>query len=77
MEIVAGAISLGYIQSCLDPTLFILRGHNEVSGLVIVEVDDVWTAGSDMHYQKMGELRERFTFGKFKWIQDFKMRGKV
>ena len=61
---------LGYEQSTLDPTLFLLRRMKRVVGMVIVEVDDLWTAGDDEHYRQIDELRQKFTFGKFKYIQD-------
>eukprot|EP00439_Symbiodinium_sp_Y106_P051746 s4878_g6.t3 len=63
-------MQLGYEQSVLDPTLFLLKKQRRVAGVVIVEVDDLWTAGNADHYQQISALRERFTFGKFKFLQD-------
>ena len=38
--------------------------------MVIVEVDDLWTAGDEFHYQQIGALTKRFTFGKYKFLQE-------
>ena len=62
-------MQLGFTQSALDPTLFLLKKNLLVCGIVIVEVDDLWTAGDETHYQQIDALRNRFTFGKFKYLQ--------
>ena len=54
----------------MDPTLFLLKRNHLVCGIVIVEVDDLWTAGDGGHYKQIDALRQRFTFGKFKFLQD-------
>ena len=63
-------VQLGFEQSALDPTLFLFKKDQCVAGMVIVEVDDLWTAGDSDHYGRIRALRERFTFGKFKYLQD-------
>ena len=52
-------MQLGYEQSVLDPTLFLLKKQRRVAGVVIVEVDDLWTAGNADHYQQISALRDR------------------
>ena len=65
-------MQLGFEQSVMDPTLFLLKRERRVVGMVIVEVDDLWTAGGPEHYAQIEALRRRFTFGKFKFLQEEK-----
>ncbi|CAE7216976.1 GIP [Symbiodinium sp. CCMP2592] len=63
-------MQLGFEQSVMDPTLFLLKKQRQVAGMVIVEVDDLWTAGDEDHYKQIDALRRRFVFGKFKFLQE-------
>ena len=63
-------LELGYVQSAMDPCLFKLVVQNRLEGLIIVEVDDLLSLGSDKHYEKMGELQRRLKFGKFKFLDE-------
>jgi len=65
-------IELGYVQSEMDPCVFRLVVDEKVEGLVIVEVDDLLSLGSLVHYQRMTQLQERFKFGKFKFLDEEK-----
>ena len=67
MSLKKSLLGLRYVQSSLDPTLFLLKGKNEVEGLVIVEVDDLFTAGAEDHYRRMNQLQQKYTFGKFQF----------
>jgi len=73
-------VELGYVQSEMDPCVFRLVVNEEVEGLVIVEVDDLLSLGSPVHYQRMSQLQERFKFGKFKFLDEgrsFVQRKKI
>ena len=65
-------IELGYSQSEMDPCVFRLVVDNRVEGLVIVEVDDLLSLGSQVHYDRMAKRQERFKFGKFKFLDQEK-----
>ena len=65
-------VELGYVQSEMDPCVFRLVVNEKVEGLVIVEVDDLLSLGSPVHYQLMSKLQERFKFGKFKFLDQEK-----
>lgn len=63
-------VELGYEQSAMDPCTFRFFHQGKVSGLVIVEVDDLLTLGDEIHFEKMKELQSRFKFGKFKYLEE-------
>ena len=63
-------VDLGYQQSAMDPCTFRMFRDGKLSGLVIVEVDDLLTLGDEFHFQKMEELQTRFKFGKFKYLEE-------
>ncbi|CAK8996137.1 Retrovirus-related Pol polyprotein from transposon RE1 (Retro element 1) (AtRE1) [Includes: Protease RE1 [Durusdinium trenchii] len=59
-------LEIGYVQSAMDPCTFKYHGTSgELSGIVIVEVDDLLCFGDHEHESKLDELRSRFNFGKF------------
>ena len=62
--------SLQYRQSRLDPTVFSLSYDNKLEGLIIVEIDDILSFGYTEHDRRLSMLRERFKFGKFKYLQE-------
>ena len=61
--------SLQYRQSRLDPTVFSLFYDDKLEGLIIVEID-ILSFGYAEHDRRLGMLRERFKFGKFKYLQE-------
>ena len=70
-------LSLGFSQSKVDPCTFALyteekeRGYKkELSGLVVVEVDDLLCMGGDTYFQIIEQLRKKFTFGKFVFLNE-------
>ena len=65
-------LSLGFSQSKVDPcTLEKERGYKkELSGLVVVEVDDLLCMGGDTYFQIIEQLRKKFTFGKFVFLNE-------
>lgn len=63
-------VELGYGQSAMDPCTFRFFHQGKLSGLVIVEVDDLLTLGDEIHFEKMKELQSRFKFGKFKYLEE-------
>ena len=64
--------SLQYRQSRLDPTVFSLYFEERLEGLIIVEIDDILSFGYAEHDRRLSALRERFKFGKFKYLQDLR-----
>ena len=62
--------SLQYRQSRLDPTVFSLFYDDKLEGLIVVEIDDILSIGYTEHDRRLGMLRERFKFGKFKYLQE-------
>ena len=74
-------LSLGYQESVFDPCLFYLP-YNEkeleelggvgkargCAGVVLLDVDDFVQGGGIRHAELMGQLRERFKFGKWRKI---------
>ena len=61
---------LGYRQSSMDPCTFKLFSEGRLRGIIVVEVDDLLTLGDELHFSKMQELRQRFKFGKFKFLEE-------
>ncbi|CAE7929920.1 RE2, partial [Symbiodinium sp. KB8] len=61
---------LGYKQSRLDPTIFLLFQAGGLEGVLVIEVDDILSFGHKDHDLKMQQLRARFKFGKWKALQD-------
>ena len=55
---------LGYRESVLDPTVYLLHAEGKLQGAIAVEVDDLFNFGSSLHYQKMDELMTKYKFGK-------------
>ena len=52
---------LGYIKSKLAPTTF--RLHNDsgqLQGLIVVEIDDLFTVGHEEHKARLDQLSKRF-----------------
>lgn len=66
-------INLGFIQSKLDPAMFILRDTQDIHGIICCHVDDFLHAGNEFFETKIKKLRQRFLAGKieegtFKYI---------
>ena len=64
--------SLGLVQSALDPTVFKLYGSEGLSGLLVVEVDDLLIVGDASFFTVMDQLQRRFVFEKFVYLQQEK-----
>ncbi|CAE7437016.1 RE1 [Symbiodinium sp. CCMP2592] len=58
-------LGLGYRESQLDPTVYLLQTGDVLDGAIAVEVDDLFTFGNGVHTERMNKLREKFQFGKF------------
>ena len=63
-------IGLGYKESVLDPTVYMLHSQGKLHGAVAVEIDDLFSLGSELHYRQMDLLRQRFVFGKFEMVDE-------
>ena len=61
-------LALGYRESVLDPTVYLLHDDQCLQGAIAVEVDDLFNFGSSLHYDKMKELQQKYKFGKFEMI---------
>ncbi|CAK8987801.1 Retrovirus-related Pol polyprotein from transposon RE1 (Retro element 1) (AtRE1) [Includes: Protease RE1 [Durusdinium trenchii] len=59
----------GFTQSILDPCVFKSFKNGELSGLLVVEVDDLFGVGDSHFYRQMETLRQRFDFGKFALLE--------
>ena len=70
MSMVRALEELGYRRSCYDPCLFILMRPAGPDGMVIIEVDDLASAGNSQHDLCMSRLQQRFKFGKWKSIHE-------
>ena len=57
---------LGFKESRLDPCIYKMYEEGQLIGLLAIEVDDILACGKGVFHQKMKELREQFTFGK--WV---------
>jgi hypothetical protein len=57
--------SLQLRQSALDPCVFKWHQGDQLGGLLVVEVDDLFAVGNDQFFQVMEQLQQRFQFGKF------------
>ena len=55
----------GFQQSSMDPCVFKSFANGRLSGLLVVEVDDLFGAGDEHFFSQMDMLRQRFDFGKF------------
>ena len=60
---------LGFQQSIMDPCVFKWFFNNELAGILVVEVDDLFAVGSEEFYKNIEKLRNRFQFGKFVFLQ--------
>ena len=61
--------TLQYKQSRLDPCIFTLYIDGKLDGVIVVEVDDLLAFGKEEHEARLNQLRQRFRFGKFHWLQ--------
>ena len=55
---------LGMKQSQRESCLFYYQKENKLEGFLIIHVDDVLSAGSEVFRQVMDKLRVKYTFGK-------------
>ena len=71
---------LGYRQSIVDPCLFFLDSpgsehagqsappsQRQIEGILALATDDLLHGGSELHLQKMEQLRKKYVLGKFTW----------
>ena len=63
-------IGLGYKESVLDPTVYMLHSQGKLHGAIAVEIDDLFSFGSELHYKQMDLLRQSFVFGKFEMVDE-------
>ena len=70
-SLLADLDKLGYKMSAMDPCIMRLFDHSgkKLLGAIAIEVDDLFTVGHEEHHQKMAELRKRYTFGKYVYLQ--------
>ena len=57
-------------QSALDPCVFKWFDAEGLQGLLVVEVDDLFAAGSPRFFEMLKGLQQRFQFGKFVKLQE-------
>ena len=58
-------LAKGYVLSTTDPCLYILREGDELHGLISLATDDMIHGGSDKHWVRMEELRQKYKMGKY------------
>ena len=66
-------IELECCQSSLDPTVYLHFRQVGLSGfiqVIQVEVDDIFTAGHDVHYSMLDYLRAKYNFAKFVFLDE-------
>ena len=61
---------LGYRQSRMDPCIYVLHHEKKLEGMIAIEVDDLMTAGHQIHRDKMAQLQKLFSFGKWVNLQE-------
>ena len=63
--------ALNYEPSKLDPCLWKIYHPEtgELEGIIAIEVDDLFTVGHRFHYEQMKQLQQKYTFGKYAWLQ--------
>ncbi len=63
---------LGYRPSRMDPCIFVLydQEKKKLIGAIAIEVDDLFTVGTEEHHKRMERLQKRFKFGKYVKLQD-------
>ncbi|CAL1154344.1 unnamed protein product [Cladocopium goreaui] len=61
---------LGFQQSSMDPCVYKWFLGGELAGLLVVEVDDLFAVGNTEFFKGLEELRKRFQFGKFAFLQE-------
>ena len=66
----AAVLELGYRESVIDPTIYYLHDKSKLQGAIAIKVDDLFTFGSSQHYEKIAQLRSRFEFSKFDFLQE-------
>ncbi|CAE8648439.1 unnamed protein product [Polarella glacialis] len=58
-----------YIKSKLAPTTFRLHSDSgQLQGLIVVEIDDLFTVGHEEHKARLDQLSKRFKFGRYRSI---------
>ncbi|CAE7833764.1 RE2, partial [Symbiodinium necroappetens] len=65
-------LGLGYKESVLDPTVYFLQSPSKLEGAIAVEVDDLFTFGSEIHETKMKLLQQKFQFEKYEDVMQSK-----
>ena len=61
---------LGLTQSVMDPTVYKWFHRGKLEGILVVEVDDLMILGTGMFFKHMEQLRARFEFGKFVFVDE-------
>eukprot|EP00435_Cladocopium_sp_Y103_P050345 s671_g15.t1 len=61
---------IGYFPSRLDPCVFKMYEQNQLQGIIVVEVDDLFMVGNTLHQKRVQELKKKFTFGKWVRLKD-------
>ena len=61
---------LGLTQSVMDPTVYKWFHRGRLEGILVVEVDDLMILGTGMFFKHMEQLRARFEFGKFVFVDE-------
>ena len=56
---------LGYTVSKADPCLYYLHADDQLQGLIALATDDMIHGGTELHWNKMRTLQERYKMGKF------------
>jgi len=68
-------LTLGFVQSQLDPCIFIMKSANKTHGMLGVHVDDILGAGDRVYQAAIAKLREEFQFGSWD-THKMKFRGR-
>ena len=62
-------LQLGYVESRFDPCAYYRGEGGELAGFIVLEVDDLLTAGNPRHVENMERVRRAYTFGKWVCLQ--------
>ena len=57
--------SLGYKPSILDACLYMLHKDDSLQGVIMLATDDLISGGTQEHWSRMNQLKEKYRFGKW------------
>jgi len=58
--------AMGYIPSLLDMCVYYLTVENRLQGIIVLSTDDMMHGGTELHWERMNSLKEKYEFGVWK-----------